>query len=191
GSTDGRKGSVSLGTTALAILYDTNGYKSPNKSAKDLRSINVTKLGSGCFAEANGVCLASAPFAPTPVTKAECEAMISTHGIQACEYDEDYWAGAVKACGGTSKMAKESDLTKIANYVYNRTDISTGYIDGLTYDSTKATEIGLPSSASFFVWSGEEDVGNYAYTRIFSSDFTEWSNGYRYFSGGLVVCLGD
>ncbi|MBQ8168141.1 hypothetical protein IJZ97_01835, partial [bacterium] len=151
-------------------------------------------------AEVNGVCLASAPFAPTPVTKAECEAMISTHGIQACNYDTDYWAGAVKACGGTSKMASMAQLGNIAAYVYNQSsigakdDVGIDY-DGteITFDSTKAAELGLPSSAGFCLWSGEERDSNLAYSRTFASDYTEWDSnyGYRYTSPLLAVCLGD
>ena len=198
GSVEGKKGSVELGTTALAILYDTNGYKSPNKSSKDLRSINVTKLGSGCFAEANGVCIAMKPFVPTPVTKAECEQLKADgYGINACYYDDDYWAGAVKLCGGTDKMASMSDLAKIANYVYNtdivgaKTDNGKDY-DGntITFDATKASELGLPSP-SFCLWSGEEYSAFTAYTRCFISSSTYWYNGNRNGSGQLAVCLGD
>ncbi|MBQ8169015.1 hypothetical protein IJZ97_06335, partial [bacterium] len=205
GSTDGKKGSVTLGTTALAILYDTNGYKSPNKSSKDLRSINVTKLGSGCFAEVNGVCLASAPQVPTPhkwnacddsgnTTDADDLAFMSKYGIKYCMNSylgtDDYWAGAVELCGGTNKMPTQSDLVKIANYVYNRTDITADHIEGLTFDPTKAAELGLPSP-SFNLWSGEEADSDYACYGGFYSDYTEPGSYDRNDSSRLVVCLGD
>ncbi|MBQ8168391.1 hypothetical protein IJZ97_03135, partial [bacterium] len=184
---------------------------SPNKSSKDLRSINVTKLGKGCFAEANGVCLASAPQVPTPhkwnacdasgnTTDADDLAFMSKYGISKCmssDYGtDDYWAGAAELCGGTSKMASMVDLAKIANYVYNtdivgeKTDNGSGYDDAdISYDSTKAAELGLPSSAGFFLWSGEETDSGSAYSRYFGSDNTD--GYYRISSGGLVVCLGD
>ena len=192
GGSDGKKGSVSLGTTALAILYDTNGYKSPNKSAKDLRSINVTKLGSGCFAEVDGLCIAMKPFVPTPVTKAECEQLKADgYGINACNYDNDYWAGAAKLCGGTDKMASQSDLVKIANYVYNTDSVTaTGTTYSLTFDATKASELGLPSP-SFSLWSGEESSAFYAYNRFFGSTNTGWNSTNRDDSKRLAVCLGD
>ena len=206
GGSDGKKGSVSLGTTALAILYDTNGYKSPNKSAKDLRSINVTKLGSGCFAEANGVCLAMAPQKPTAHVWKACDtsgnttdpddlAFMSKYGISKCLRSDygtsDYWAGAVELCGGTDKMASQSDLAKIANYVYNTDSVTaTGTTYSLTFDATKASELGLPSP-SFSLWSGEESSAFYAYNRFFGSTNTGWNSTNRDDSKRLAVCLGD
>ena len=205
GSVEGKKGSVSLGTTALAILYDTNGYKTPNKSAKDLRSINVTKLGKGCFAEANGVCIAMQPQVPTPhvwnacqsdgtSTDPEDQKFMSDYGIKCMNPSygtNDYWAGAVELCGGTDKMASQSDLVKIANYVYNTDSVTaTGITSGLTFDATKASELGLPSP-SFYLWSGEESSSDNAYSRGFSSTDTIRANSSRSFSSRLAVCLGD
>ena len=205
GSVEGKKGSVSLGTTALAILYDTNGYKTPNKSAKDLRSINVTKLGKGCFAEANGVCLAMAPQVPTPhvwnacqsdgtSTDPEDQKFMSDYGIKCMNPNygtNDYWAGAAKLCGGTDKMASQSDLVKIANYVYNTDSVTaTGTTSSLTFDTTKAAELGLPSP-SFYLWSGEERSAGNACGRDFYSSGTYWYGYNRSSSNLLAVCLGD
>ena len=192
GSSNGKSGSVSLGTNALAILYDTNGAKSPNQSSKDLRSINVTKLGSGCFAEVNGVCLAMKPQVPTPVTKAECKQLKAEgYGINACSSDNDYWAGAVKLCGGTDKMASTAQLGKIAAYVYNKDSIGAEEeVSGLTFDPAKAAELGLPSP-SFLLWSGEAYSATDAYYRYFTSTDTSWHDNYRFRSNILAVCLGD
>ena len=191
-SSNGKSRSVSLGTTALAILYDTNGAKSPNQSAKDLRSINVTKLGSGCFAEANGVCIAMKPFTPTPVTKTECEQLKANgYGINACYYDNDYWAGAVKACGGTSKMASPAQLAEIANYVYNTSGVGAEQNKlNLSLNSTKATDLGLPSS-SFYLWSNKEDTGEVTFGRDFDSTYSGWVPNLRHFNYLLAVCIGD
>jgi len=191
GSTNGKKGSVSLGTTALAILYDTNGFKSPNKSSKDLRSINVTKLGKGCFAEANGVCLAMQPQKPTPVTKAECEQLKTDgYGINACFYDDDYWAGAVKLCGGTDKMASMEDIGKIAAYVYNKDSIGAqeGFSSGLTFNATMGTELGLPSP-SLSLWSGEEGTALNAHFRHIYSTSSYAVRSNRNYSYLLAVCV--
>ena len=192
GSSNGKSGSVSLGTNALAILYDTNGAKSPNQSSKDLRSINVTKLGSGCFAEVNGVCLAMQPQVPTPVTKAECEQLKAEgYGINACSSNNDYWAGAVKLCGGTDKMASTAQLGKIAAYVYNKDSIGAKEdVSNVTFDSTKAAELGLPSP-TFLLWAGEEYSAGSAYYRSFYSTNTYWGKYDRGSSARLAVCLGD
>ncbi len=190
GSSNGKSGSVSLGTNALAILYDTNGAKSPNNSGKDLRSINVAKLGAGCFAEINGVCITMAPQAPTVVKQEECEAMKSTYGIQECAWASDYWAGAVKLCGGTSKMATGSDLVKIANYLYNTDSVSPTHeavTSGITLDTNKASELGLPNF--FTLWTGEQKSPYSVITRTFESARTwEYVNGPNT-SYVLAVCV--
>jgi len=206
GGSDGKKGSVSLGTTALAILYDTNGYKSPNKSSKDLRSINVTKLGSGCFAEVNGLCIAMKPQVPTPHVWNACDtngnttnpddlAFMAKYKINKCMNSNhgtsDYWAGAAELCGGTDKMTSGSDLAKIANYVYNTSKVTAANaISSLSFDATKAAELGLPSP-SFYLWSGEGYNSDTARNRDFYSTKTTWDGSFRDDSTFQAVCLGD
>ena len=181
------------GENCLAILYDTSGEKNPNTSGKDLRTNKkITKLGKGCFAELNGVCILSTPFIPTPVSKTECEQMISTHGIKSCHYDNDYWAGAVKECGGVSNMATRNDLAKIATHIYNNENITpNGSISsGLIFNPDKSTELGLPDS-SFYIWSGEGGSNNYVNYRQFTAEGTIWHYTYRSSSIPLALCIGD
>ncbi|MBQ8168988.1 type II secretion system protein [bacterium] len=110
-------------TGCLAILYDTNAFKSPNKSARDLRSINVKSLaGSSCMVEIDGTCFGPL-FTPTPISYSECESLKSELGISNCcaecdNYDGDFWAGAIKACGGVQNMPKPSDIAKLAGKLY-------------------------------------------------------------------------
>ncbi len=207
GGSDGKKGSVSLGTTALAILYDTNGSKTPNKSAKDLRGINIKKLGSGCFAEVNGVCITMQPQVPTPhvwnacqiegtSTDPEDQKYMSDYGVSKCMPSmtglgtEDYWAGAAELCGGTDNMATQSDLVKIANYVYNTDTISeTNETSGLTFDFIKATELGLPSP-NFSLWLDERgSIGEFANEIQLYSTGTFIGSGSRNRSHLLVICV--
>ena len=177
------------GEDCFAILYDTTGDKLPNTKGKDLRANrNVSKLGKGCFAEINKICVAKAPFKPTPVTKVECEKMIPTHGIQTCKSDSDFWAGAVKTCGGVKKMATQEQLAEIANYVYNTDIIKTkGTTTGLTFDKPKATELGLPEP-TFQLWSNKEVGESYAFYQRFNSDGTTWYNGQGNYSL-LAICV--
>ena len=201
GSTDGKKGSVSLGTTALAILYDTNGYKSPNKSSKDLRSINVTKLGKDCFAKIGSLCLASSPFAvPEPMTNEECTLTKSKLGISWCNMSSSgtsYWAAAVKACGGVSKMPNSAQLAEIANFVYDTNIIGANTSNGIDYDDefisynySKASALGLPNP-EFTLWSSDNINSTARKHRMFSDYFTESSMSNHSDSSVLVLCLGD
>ena len=181
------------GTSCLAILYDTTGFKTPNTQQKDLRSINVKSLdGRNCAFEINGTCF-SAPFDPEPITKAECEQLKGDLGIKECYYtDNDYWAGAVKACGGVSKMPTMAQLADIANYVYNTSGIGATTQRDLTLDYDKVEELGFSRYIYFYVWSGEEYSRSKAYKRKFGPNNTSWIlDFYRAESFIQAVCLGD
>ena len=178
------------GTSCISLLYDIDGFKNPNTYPKDVRGINsklincAFKMGNTCF---------TAPFKPEPITKAECEQLKGDLGIKECYFANDYWAGAVKACGGVSKMPTDAQLNDIANYVYNTTGIS-GYIYGLTLDTDKVAELGFTHSNGFFhVWSEKETSSMFtsAYTRIFNPNGTHVSSSGRTTSSLQAVCLGD
>ena len=178
------------GTSCVSLVYDTNGFKSPNSFNKDVRGINsflkscAFRSGSTCF---------SAPFKPDPLTKAECEQLKGDLGIEGCNYGSDYWAGAVKACGGVTKMPTMAQVADIANYVYNTSDIGAkDNVQNLTLDYDKVAELGFTvSSGSFFkVWSGEGNSYNADY-RYFNPTSTGKGNGSRNYSDPPAVCLGD
>ena len=179
------------GQNCFAILYDTSGEKNPNTIGKDLRSnSNVTKLGNGCAFEIGDTCYALAPFNAEPVTLAECQTMIETHGIKACEYDNDYWAGAVKACGGVSKMPSLTQLGKLADYLYNISGTGTkDTVSNITLDKNKAMALGfdLSSSGSFSIHSKEYGAAT-SYFRTFKSTSTSASTGRRY-NNWVTICL--
>ena len=182
------------GTSCLAMLYDTDGFKNPNTQQKDLRSINVNSLGSkNCAFELGGTCFTT-PVEYEPLTRAECEQLKGDLEIKECYRDPDYWAGAVKACGGVSKMPTEEQLAEIANYVYNTSGIGTkDQVSGLTLDYEKAAELGftVTPGSSFSVWSGEESSDSSAYDRHFHSTGPSGGIGSRGNSYLQAVCLGD
>ena len=182
------------GTSCLAILYDTDGFKKPNTQQKDLRSINVESLnGRNCAFEVDDICF-TAPFYPEPITKAECEQLKGDLGIKRCYYDSDYWAGAVKTCGGVSKMPTMAQLADIANYVYNTSGTGTTAQGDLTLDYDKAAELGftaLSEGSYFTVWSSEESSSRNAYAHCFFRTATGWSNYYRYYNDTQAVCIAD
>ena len=181
------------GTSCVSLVYDTNGFKSPNSFNKDVRGINsflkscAFRSGSTCF---------SAPFKPDPITKAECEQLKGDLGIKYCYYDDDYWAGAVKACGGVSKMPTMAQIADIANYVYNTSGIGVKEnVSNVTLDYDKVAELGFTVSngSSFNVWSGEEFRYDYAYYHYFGPRGTGWYgiSPSRNSSQQTAVCLGD
>ncbi len=160
----------------VAAVFDWNGSKMPNKLSNDVVTFNAGGLGQSCAVEIDGACF-GASFVPTPVTKAECEQLKADgYGIQACGcYDNDYWAGAVKQCGGTDKMPKSADLVKLASLLYegNRKIKPTSVTEFLTYNG-QASSLGLPEPP-IYLWSDEENGACSAYYRSFTSSFTQWS----------------
>ena len=178
----------------LSGVFDWNGGKNPNKLGEDILTIGkATGLGTECAIEAGGKCFTAA-FTPTPLTKAECESEKDKLGIKECcqECDgEDYWAGAVKQCGGVSKMPTQADLTELAKVLYNTSSInSSDWTEDLTLDTSKSSSMGFTGS-DFDVWSGEEGDSVDALYRYFDSSSTLWYYNGRGNFDSQAVCLGD
>ena len=182
------------GNDCYAILYDTSGDKTPNTIGKDLRAnANVSKLGTGCAFEIGGACYSSAAFVPTPLSKAECEAIVAEgeYGIKTCSYDNDYWAGAVKACGGIDNLPTSAQLTALANYLYNKNDLGTTYIEGLTMDMAKYRAFNFVATTSnhFYIWTKHEKTATTATYRHFNPRGTGNYNSQRNSSTRMAWCL--
>ena len=183
----------------LSGVFDWNGGAKPNKLGDDVITLGMASgLGSGCAVEIGSLCL-TAPFTPTPLTEQECKAQKSDLGIKECciTYycdNGDYWAGAVKQCGGVSKMPTMAQLAELASqmYVGNPSIGATENNYKLTYTAGTATSLGLPEPPLMF-WTGEEDNYRYAYYRMFNTSYS--SAGHEYRGRNLsylqAVCLGD
>ena len=181
----------------LSGVFDWNGGARPNKLGDDVITLGMASgLGSSCAFEVNGTCYTT-PFTPTPMTKAECEAAVAEGklGIKACYYDKDCWAGAVKQCGGVSKMPTMAQLGELASqlYVGNPTIGAKEDKENIQFDSNSSTAKSLGLTPHFYLWSGEENSSSRAYLRVFNTTRSNWYGDYRYrdSSGGQAVCLGD
>ena len=177
--------------SCVAAVYEINGTGKPNKLSNDVVLFNANKLGNACAFELDGKCF-GAPFTPTPLTKAECEAEKGNLGIKGCYYDDDYWAGAVKQCGGVSKMPTMDDLGKLASQLYKGKPSIGAYQDksDIQWDQDAATALGFTSSG-FYLWSGEENNSSNAYGRYFNSTYSNYNDYSRGNSIIQAVCLGD
>ena len=179
----------------LSGVFDWNGGARPNKLGDDVTLLGMASgLGSSCAFEVGSTCY-TAPFPPTPMTEAECNAAVAEGklGIKGCYDDDDYWAGAVKQCGGVSKMPTMAQLGELASqlYVGNPSVGVKQDVYNLTFDTNSSTAKSLGLTPTFFVWSGEEDGRYYAFYRTFFSSYTEWRNYDRGSSFNVAVCLGD
>ena len=180
----------------LSGVFDWNGGARPNKLGDDVITLGMASgLGSSCAFEVGGTCY-TAPFTPKPLTKAECEAQKDNLGIKACYYDNDYWAGAVKACKDQGKkLPTMAQLAELASQMYVGNP-SIGAINDESYikfDPNSSVSKALGLKPSFALWSGNEYRSEKAYSRYFGTTFTQalWTNVYRNSSFDQAVCLGE
>ena len=179
----------------LSGVFDWNGGAKPNKLGDDVITLGMASgLGSSCAFEVGSTCY-TAPFTPTPMTKAECEQAVAEGklGIKECYYEQDYWAGAVKQCGGVSKMPTMAQLGELASqlYVGNPSIGATEYKEDIQFDSNSSTAKSLGLTPYFYLWSGEEYSSDGAYHRIFNTTSSYWDYNIRSNSDYQAVCLGE
>lgn len=189
---------------SMAMLYDVSGNKKPNSGGKDIHNINVKSLGNvtGCAIDPDlvgGMCITQI-LAPGsgygPMSRAECEQAMAVGelGIQKCYSDPDYWAGAVKACGGIGKMPNESQLTSLSSYLYN-IDASATSSAEVTLDLDRAAQFlaasPLASYQQIYMWAGQEKSSRYAYNWFFRPDmYVHWYYGIlRTYPSAVAVCV--
>ena len=179
----------------LSGVFDWNGGAKPNKLGEDVITLGMASgLGNNCAFEVGSTCY-TAPFTPTPMTKAECEAAVAEGklGIKGCIWDDDYWAGAVKQCGGVSKMPTGAQLAELASqlYVGNPTIGAKEDKENIQFDFNSSTAKSLGLTPDFWLWSGEESSALSAYYRVFGTPFSRWLSFSRYVSFPQAVCLGE
>ena len=178
----------------LSGVFDWNGGAKPNKLGDDVITLGMASgLGNNCAFEVNGTCY-TAPFTPTPLTAQECNEQKSTLGIKGCYWNDDYWAGAVKACKDQGKkLPTMTQLAELASqmYVGNPTIGAKQNKDNIQFDSNSSTAKALGLTPYFYLWSGEENLSYSAYGRVFNTTRSRWSDGSRGSSGGQAVCIGD
>ena len=176
----------------VAAVFEINGGAKPNRYGDDVQNFNAGGLGSSCAFEVGSTCY-TAPFTPTPMTKAECEAAVAEGklGIKYCRHEQDYWAGAVKQCGGVSKMPTRAQLAELASQLYvGNPSVGAGGFN-LTFDTNSSTAKALGLTPYFFLWLGEERDSNYANGWDFGATYSYGSASNRDHSPYQAVCLGE
>jgi len=189
---DPDKPSKSIPTACIDGLYDNNGSRTPNRYGKDIQPFALAAIGNSCAVEIADLCM-TAPFEPTSMTKSECEANKSALGINACYFDNDYWAGAVKACKDSGgRLPTEAELAQLASEFYGTTIGATESKSGLSLNTSKLPESFAGLGSSWYnLWSGSEDSAYGAFSRYFYSSVTRRANDGRRDSYVRAVCVGE
>ena len=179
----------------LSGVFDWNGGARPNKLGDDVITIGMASgLGNNCAFEVGSTCY-TAPFTPKPLTFAECQAAVAEGklGIKWCHWANEYWAGAVKQCGGVSKMPTMAQLGELASqlYVGNPTIGAKEDKGNIQFDSNSSTAKSLGLTPTFYLWSGEEESRFGSYRRFFGTTRSGGANYGRTYSFLQAVCIGE
>lgn len=126
---------------------------------------NVKSLGGveGGFCVADGTICFTAPFHPEPLSKSECEELKDELGIQQCYEDNDYWAGAVKECGGVDKMLtySEAHLNALMSIFCDVREVGTGSTVYITADCDPNKYLSFGFNPNDILWFNLEAPTDY------------------------------
>ena len=162
---------------------DVNGFKGPNSEARngkqyDIRSFKVAKFSKGCAGnEIKGVgCIYRLPsYSPIKAGSEEMKKWDpnwTTQKVGSWASDDNYWAGAKKACDDIGMSLP--DISKLKS---------------LYEAAQKDPSLGLPDSGWF--WSSSEDDAYYT-AHIVSFAWNGGANyGNKNGSYEKVLCVGD
>lgn len=174
--------------SSMAILYDVSGNKNPNTVGKDISNINVTKLGKEeavvCLIPelADKMCITQvlAPGSYSPMSLEDCNKQKDDLGIEACYDDNDYWAGAIKTCGGVNNLISGDQAKDLAIYLLGTDDLSSRFEwvgndsvcnNPFKWDPDKATLFLKASSSNdrIDLWTNDEASSMATYSGIISN----------------------
>ena len=197
----------SNGLACVSGIYDINGGSQPNrygdststKELSDIVPINAIKGIAGvptCALDISGTCITSKAFTTTPLSSSECLSVKDKLGIQNCRMDDkDYWGGAVKQCGGVSKMLSSEQLAELAQEMYLTSGGAKPVIGvkqevrALVYQPNSKIAKALGLTPPYYLWSGEEASSTLAYYRHFDSNYSFWHDYDRKGMYIQAVCI--
>jgi len=195
-----------VSANCVGIIYDVSGFKTPNTNGKDiLANSNIKSLGntiSCIYKLSDGTCITkilstkNGGFGAFPMTingaTVTCDEAKQAGLIdnEFC-HDNDYYAGAVYACGGKkANLPTEGQLITLAQYLYNDKSIGSEKKSGLTLDSQKAEPFLTQSPISYIcIWSNWEVDKQRIMYRDFYTDGTAFLQGAYHWDDQLAVCV--
>ncbi|MBP3821128.1 hypothetical protein J6G99_05735 [bacterium] len=186
-------------------IVDLNGFRGPNKVNKDIIKFGANGViangkGDGClFKTSKNKCLILPPNEFKPATKEECIAMANSgygNNKNYCGLSTDYWAGAVRACGGKSKMASVSDLQELSNDIYRTPNYSRKVLEERMKTLNISEYINWSGrSFGFCIWSSVENNATYAGRRCYENTSSYYQENVTKKESGInqlgVICISD
>ena len=160
-------------TECVAMIFEVDGKKGANKFKKDAVAFGANGIGTDCTIIAGGAgrCL-SAPTKTSAITLNECQEQAETLGINPDNcVNNDYWAGAVKSCGGFQYMINAEDVHALTKDLYGKTNqyATADY----NYKSNTALEMGI--TPPFYLWTAHDRT---TYAHVLSCQPGSYYYGY-------------
>ena len=184
----GSSSDLSTSTSCLSGMFDWNGGKNPNKLGDDVIPLGVAKgLGSGCAFEVNDKCF-TAPFKPKPMKLSDCPTEKKNLGISTCCTSSDcyskgdFWAGAVKQCGGIDNIPTLDDLAELKKLIYKNGKMDKSVAESLGFS--------VGSSGNFYVFSNSEKNSIHVYGQNFYPTSSKSDIAGRNADYYQTICIG-
>ena len=112
----------------FGFFYDIH----QNNAIQEYEKINFSGL--------NNIVVTQPAFIPTPVAKQECNIIRKTYNIKInCDRNQNYWASAVKTCGGIEHMYSKNQFEEIVKLLY------TNNYHNFFFNIEVAEKYGLPA----------------------------------------------
>ncbi|MDD3436292.1 MAG: hypothetical protein PHC64_03965, partial [Candidatus Gastranaerophilales bacterium] len=154
--------STAATTSCLSILYDVNGFASPNKIGKDISSFNVT-LPTCAGVKLDSLCVDVSDTSYSRIDTCS-DTTYDAHLTDNSYCANNAWAGAKKACD--EKGMRLPDRTELSNL----------YINYKTGGNTVSME-------AVYYWTSVEADASNAYHQYFGSSINMQSSYIKIFTG--------
>ena len=190
--------------SCMAYMVDVNGKKGPNRVGKDIQLSSGVAF-STCDNPIGDMCW-STEFAPTAINTCsdgtEEDKAYDQTGDSNSYCATNYWAGAKKACDQKNmSLPTRAQLAQLASELYVNSSDGSAVTIGATENKTglkvkdEYTQNPPIKYNGYYYWSSEEYIASGAYTRRFSTTYTNGSdNGWlakHYGSNRRAVCISN
>jgi len=190
-------------TSCISGIYDLNGTRTPNQTAKDVVAFNGADVSKYLYDDGT-IKVISVYKEPGYFDARQGTELYTKYGIKGDGFEQDYWVWGMEQCakdGGTIPTMEQ--LAQMATRMYkNSPSIGTREFNNnleFDYDSALANAIGMYGSDDygngFSLWSSEihKTYDSMADHRHYTETYTAGNSiygQYRYEETYNVVCLG-
>ncbi len=170
-------------TQCLIMIYDVNSDKEPNVLKADRETINLNEDNLGWDIE-------RITFSALNSTQCE-DAQKAQVPIKHCgKYEQDYWAGAAKACHDMGKkLPSPEEFAQIASQLYGQPlYVTAGRVDNIkVVDEQLWKKLAITGETGF--WASANEYKESTQLRTFGRDRTSWGSHLRNASFVSAICI--